>query len=444
MPGHNKTFCGAEPTWANACVGNNGLSNYWTYASGFSQAANHLIKSVLSDNSRNLSVDEYIYPVCFNMRHSVELCLKGAIAQLQTVSEIKGNRLEFNLSSSHDIDLIWSFLESESSILDIRYKRITKEMDSIIRDIGKVDPTGQTFRYPLSIDSKKHLTDVSVINFVVLYKSFGELEKSLSKLQELGHWLIHEYRFKSFTKNLSRAKLWELSRDLPPTIKWREASFDEIRAKVMERYGISSNELSKAINLIKGHYEFAPMIGESIPLLGIDDEKLVEFLDLSTKLNETSKAAPEEPIQDSSSSAYDFLRGVKEYSELLATSWATFGSKLTAEEIAGIRALFYFARDLDLSESYKVTYDHELSESKSALSRQNGEAEDLFNHILKKTNSVHNILKSLYFLKKEPLAEKIIERYGLSGRLSWVNEARNRTLFRKPDYYGYALESSSV
>jgi hypothetical protein len=73
VSGLNNTFCGAKPTWANACVGNNGNPNYWTYTKGFPQAANLMIKAVLLDRGRQLSVDEYIYPVCFNMRHSVEL-----------------------------------------------------------------------------------------------------------------------------------------------------------------------------------------------------------------------------------------------------------------------------------------------------------------------------------------------------------------------------------
>ncbi|WP_342247873.1 hypothetical protein [Pseudomonas sp. OTU2001] len=68
----NSTFCSSEPTWANACVGNNGSPGYFEYSKGFSTAANLLIDQVLS-RKMDLEIDDLVYPVCFNMRHSVEL-----------------------------------------------------------------------------------------------------------------------------------------------------------------------------------------------------------------------------------------------------------------------------------------------------------------------------------------------------------------------------------
>lgn len=73
----NQTFTGSEPTWANACVGDNGQPNYIEYSKGYSKAANLLLNNVL--NTRGKEVDLYIYPICFNMRHSIELRIKEAI-----------------------------------------------------------------------------------------------------------------------------------------------------------------------------------------------------------------------------------------------------------------------------------------------------------------------------------------------------------------------------
>ena len=39
----NKTFTGSGPTWANACVGDNGQPNYIEYSKGYSKAANLLL-----------------------------------------------------------------------------------------------------------------------------------------------------------------------------------------------------------------------------------------------------------------------------------------------------------------------------------------------------------------------------------------------------------------
>lgn len=233
--GLNNTFCGAEPTWANACVGNNGNPSYWTYAKGFSQAANLMIKAVISDRARHLSVDEYIYPVCFNMRHSVELCLKGTIAHIQKIAQMRGASLAFDLAGSHDINSIWNFIKAESSKLDERYLAIINEIDSVIKDLGEVDPTGQTFRYPVSSESKKHLTEVSVINFINLYKAFKALEAQLDILHHLGEYLIDEYGLRTITKNLSRFQIWKLANELPSTENWREASFDQVRSSLKKK-----------------------------------------------------------------------------------------------------------------------------------------------------------------------------------------------------------------
>jgi hypothetical protein len=77
----NSTFLGGRPTWANACVGNNGSQGYIEYSKGFSIAAKTLLEKVIS--SKGLySIDDLIYPICFNFRHSVELRLKGAIEEI--------------------------------------------------------------------------------------------------------------------------------------------------------------------------------------------------------------------------------------------------------------------------------------------------------------------------------------------------------------------------
>ncbi|MHA2755918.1 hypothetical protein [Aeromonas dhakensis] len=59
----------------NACVGENGHPDKYYYAEGFSEAAFTLIENVMNDNRH--SIDIFIYPICFNLRHAVELYLKA-------------------------------------------------------------------------------------------------------------------------------------------------------------------------------------------------------------------------------------------------------------------------------------------------------------------------------------------------------------------------------
>ena len=76
----------------NACVGENGSPGYRYYAKGYSQASEILINTFLMDKGISWPVDSLVYPVCFNMRHSVELLLKGA----------------FNQSMQHNTTPTWS------------------------------------------------------------------------------------------------------------------------------------------------------------------------------------------------------------------------------------------------------------------------------------------------------------------------------------------------
>ncbi|WP_236362508.1 hypothetical protein, partial [Pseudomonas gessardii] len=114
MRQQNSTFRRAHPSWANACVGENGDPGYVEYSKDFSKAANILINAVLEDHSIHLTTDIFVYPICFNMRHSVELRLKGAISALQKLAILKQRIINFDFMGSHDIYKIWFFFKTES------------------------------------------------------------------------------------------------------------------------------------------------------------------------------------------------------------------------------------------------------------------------------------------------------------------------------------------
>ncbi|MGV2836945.1 hypothetical protein, partial [Pseudomonas shirazensis] len=289
----NSTFCGADPGWANACVGNNGSPGYYDYAKGFSKAANVLIDQVIAGRGNDLSVDDFVYPVCFNMRHSVELRLKGAIEELAHVSTAKGQALKFDLVGSHDIGNIWNFFKRESEALDKRYTEINDKIDSTISDIAEVDATGQVFRYPESNDNQKHLTDVASINFCRLKIKFAELEKGLDLLHSLNVCLREEYFQGTFTLSFSRPMLYGLALELPAIATWSNPEFGAVKRSLMDKYDVGSRELSRAIDKIKAHYYLSSLIGAPLPLKGLVREQLLEFFDYWVPENPDIQREPE-------------------------------------------------------------------------------------------------------------------------------------------------------
>lgn len=439
MSKSNKTFCGGSPTWANACVGNNGSPGYWEYSKGFSSAANLLIDTVLGDTGRNLSVDEFIYPVCFNMRHSVELRLKAAIADLRTIANIRGGEILFDYTGSHDIGLIWDFYKDESESIDERYKLVNERIISTVGDIAEVDATGQTFRYPVNAESQKHLTDVSLINFLNLKHQFDELEKNLDTLHRLNIFLIKEYSLKTFTKKLSRKQLFDIANTLPPKRTWSDDHFDETRGDVKRKYGISSSELSKAINLIKENYEFSYLIDMQPPLVGVTLEGVMNFLEKWTRLHEIHSDTDGITIDGNGVGFDELLTSLVHDEDIRAEIWREESQGITPEILAGISALYYFARELDFSERYVQIYDLDKKEADHDFKAGNDEVRNSYFHILDKTNALHNILQSLYFIKHIDFAEQVVEKYSLEAKFSWLESARSGALFLKPDYSGYGI-----
>ncbi|MBC3926865.1 hypothetical protein [Undibacterium sp. CY21W] len=435
----NTTFIGGVPTWANACVGENGFPGYWDYAKGFSQAATTLIDLVLSERGLMHSVDEMIYPVCFNMRHSVELRLKGAIAELILIEKCRCRDLQFDLAGSHDIENIWSFFIERARVVDDRYDPIISRLDTKIADIAEIDATGQTFRYPLNTESQKHLVDVSIINFVVLKRSFAELEAALDELHRLNKYLRDEYRWGSFTKRLSRKNLFEIASLLPPRAMWANESFDTTKEAIKKRFNIGGKELSNSIKLIETHYELAPEIGMSIPLLGVEEDYIKEFFGHWFKQHDLPSDKDPIDIEGNEWGADGMFDDFVKSSQTRTEVWNSIKSSLTPEKLAGVSALFYFAHELYFSESYVRIYSLGLQEAKASFIHSEDSVRSQYFHLFDKTNAVYNILRSLYFLKKMECADHLVAAYRLDDKFSWLDEARTQALFRKPDYCGYAI-----
>ncbi|MDP1363250.1 hypothetical protein Q6303_29100, partial [Klebsiella variicola] len=81
-----------------------------------------------------------------------------------------------------------------------------------------------------STEAKKHLTDVSVINVLVLRDQFRVIREQLEELAGLTQWLEREYSTGVFTKNLSREDLHAIAVQLPPRHSWSDpaAGLDDI------------------------------------------------------------------------------------------------------------------------------------------------------------------------------------------------------------------------
>ncbi|WP_420390436.1 hypothetical protein [Marinobacter sp.] len=425
--GQNNMFRGSQPTWANACVGENGSPSFVEYAKGFSTAANLLIEKALSCRSIEYSVDELIYPICFNMRHSVELRLKGTVYWLKELSKHRQRLPKFNFESSHDLGKIWRFIKDHAILIDKRYKFYIDSLDNYISSLSDVDPTGQTFRYPTNQESEKHLTEISIINVVVLKEAFSEMERLLDELNIFNEDLFQEYEQGTFTRKLSRHEIYCLAKELPPRDAWQEDEFKGVKETAKEYFGLSSNDFSKAIREIERNFEMAAFIEKTPPLEDIDSEQLMSFFDSWILVHDLSEVqSPAKSCRVYSLGSDNMLKEMIEDSETTNRALKLVSSKVGIKAIGELKALYYFAYDLGYSERYRHIAEREKRTLAALKDGGQDQYEDAVLHLIDKTDAFQKVITSLLFLNQNSVANDAISRYELPETLEWLQPARNR------------------
>ncbi|CAM8681441.1 MULTISPECIES: hypothetical protein [Leclercia] len=364
----------------NACVGNNGSPDLYYYADGFADSVFLLIDALIS--GQRALLDTLIYPICFNLRHSVELTIKGQIQDLSRLAKLRKQPLAPDADvekvlNQHDIMNLWAFFSGHAAAFDRRYNEKVSALEPLIRCIGETDPTGQTFRYSYSTEAKKHLTDVSVINVLVLRDQFRVIREQLEELTGLTHWLWKEYSTGVFTKNLSRNDLQAIAVQLPMRQSWAEPSsgLTGIKDSIKSEYNIGSKELSEAFRKIQDSRDLARIIGVPGAIPGLSMADLITLNDfwkvawdrdaLSDELRDdisgisTSPVVPVSPMQG--------LNHELQVTKDTRTSFNQFKQWATAEKLAGLQALLD-AGDYCFSEEHDSCYESYKKEVEVAFS----------------------------------------------------------------------------
>jgi len=419
----NETFRGSNPTWANACVGENGAPGIIEYASGFAAAANVLLDRAIKDENVNLQVDTLVYPVCFTMRHAIELFLKSAAQNLIGIGRTRELPLPpFDHLGSHDLGAMWRYVKSSAGTTDGRLTELVDRLDAYVQNIADVDPTGQVFRYPFDVESKKHLVEVSVINFIVLKTRFNEAERLLLALNETLEALVEEYGWGTFTKKLSRRQLRLLATQLPPRSSWVEASFDDAKAALRAKYDLSSQDFSKALNLIQKRHEMAACIGMLVPIPALTLRALERFFDAWTEVNKIEDVIAPPPTRIVGSGEIE--AAIRDYAAKDSPA-ERLAKELSVEEFAAIQALLEFESEAPVSEAFErvLSIHQRLAAHHAACAEEYVRA---LRKTIGKVRAIDRILYALDFLGQVEVLEAVIERYGLEPARARLLERSQR------------------
>jgi hypothetical protein len=408
----NKTFRGI-PNLSNfnACVGNNGRPDSPEYASGFLDAALSLGKTAIKLDGES-SIDELIYPIAFNMRHGVEVWLKHFLQQLKS---IRTNKLieplisgetekiitDDDLTKTHNINVFWNWFKFNSENRDARFTDINDSLNEYITDIGEIDPTGQTFRYPYNTESQKHLVNTPVINLLNLTKRIGELKELIEELHYFVISTIEEYATKTYTKDLSRAQVAYISTQLPMRIDWSKPEFDEIKGRLKSELSIGSKEYSEVLNIIQKHRTFAENIGVIVPLKSATKCDLRVFLNAWLVFHPQGEQSKLDPFKEALNSG----RKTREFDSLKSAVKC-----ISIQSQADLGTIFYLARDPKYSETYELVYSTELQGVTHSQQSERASLEYL-RHFFIKTNFVRNMVISLDVLGQGLLLDELRQEY---------------------------------
>lgn len=340
----NQTFNARSPEY-NACVGNNGGSDFKTYYDGYNEAVETLLKATLKHKT---TLDIIVYPIVYSARHWIELFLKHHLQLIAHIYKAYNSDFSYSMLSTHEISVLWKNFKKLASV-DPRYSELVSKIDSHLSEYIEVDDNGEAFRYPIANNNKKYLTDLHCINLQDFAIRFSQLKKLFNNLECLNEFLWEEYNQKSVAGNLSRDRVKIIAKELPQISEWSNKKFSDIKKKIINRHNISSNTLSKVISLIKLHREFSMMIGVEIPFDNLNGKQVKWFFDKYQKF-----------LSEIKGSVYSIT--LDKYIRLIS-------KKMNLKAVASLAQLYDIGYFGLYSEEFDEGYAYKLKKSKCDLIR---------------------------------------------------------------------------
>ena len=298
-----------------ACVGENGGTTDEDIRNGFKRTVELLTESLKDGQEVE---DLLVYPIVYNARHSIELSLKIVIKMLWEIEEKKGIKYSDEIIAerkkkihTHNIEELYK-MACENKNIDRRIPAYFENIEDMIR-FYYFDEEGDAFKYELNKENQPHMikNKISHISIVLLETEFKEVMEKFDELICFLRNCMDEYSLGTFTKNLSRTDIWDISKRLPDYEEWRTEKFREIKEEIKQEYHLGSKEFSEAVNLIKKNRFFSENIGCEKIFGTITQEELKEYASLVKYYFEKNK------FKEGNVTEWYKLDGVQQNAEIL-------------------------------------------------------------------------------------------------------------------------------
>lgn len=301
-----------------ACVGWNGGYDQTTIYDGFVDAVKTLFESVNQDKKL---ADPIVYPMLFCFRHSIELFLKKLYSSLQYIealkerpsearrffrlqrkyhrikrqscelNTLKNNRaksIEMSINSlekklfsipfqdehTHDLNSLISKIRKIYHVAP-GIKELFDDVSQVLKHYGNLDPRGDFFRYWFDTTGNPNFEnqDISTVRLDIIYVHFCAVTMAFEKI-EWDIWrTCKEYGTGTFTEELSRSQIEEISKLLPKKEKFND-EIKGVKEKIKREYGLSSRKFDRVLKMIRRHREFSANMGVEKPFSYLSDETI--------------------------------------------------------------------------------------------------------------------------------------------------------------------------
>ena len=376
----------------NACIGRQGHEE--NYIDGYIEAAIELADAIFEKQLVGKR-DTLVLPILYNARHAIELALKFATEHLIKASLIKDDGRKLN----HNIKAYWDHLYN-SAIGDEKLSQTIAALKPYIDSLSQVDSDGQELRYHRNRDDDPSLADHAVANLRLIRASLRELEKLISTLKYRTVDFIDERAAGSYTNRCSRTDLLAIARILPRRDLWNSDVFDQQKAVVKERYGLSNKQFSIALDRIQENREMRSALGMTSDLLHLTDDDIILVVEQWRRLHPVR----ERDEDDLGLDYFDTRRfeAMKEKAAVRQEVVTAIEARLSNEALAELEAMFYLERDRIFAEYHESMIARVLREHAAT---NDTKAEIM--HLMEKTNFLQCVGGATARLGRLSLAERL-------------------------------------
>jgi hypothetical protein len=339
--------------------------------------------------------DTLVLPILYNARHAIELALKFATERLIEASVIKDDSRKL----SHNIKAYWDHLHN-SAIGDEKLSRTIAALKPFVDSLSHIDSDGQELRYHRNRDDDPSLANYATANLRLIRASLQELEKLLSALKYRTVDFIDERETGTFTNRCSRTDLLEIARLMPRRDSWNSQVFDDQKAVVKMRYGLSNKQFTLALDRIQESREMRSALGIESDLRHLVDDDIVFVVEQWRRLH------PEREQEDGSVGLDYFdakrFERMKEEAAKRGEVVKAIEARLSADALAELEAMFYGDRDHIFPEYHEAMIARILKEHAAAKNPQ-----VKIVHLMEKTNFLQCAHGATVRLGRLSLAERL-------------------------------------